>query len=328
MRSVLFFVSLLYCFLSHSQIKLHQGWIKTDLGKELYFEWQAPQKNRPIVVLFNGLTYSTRNWDAFANALNKKGIGVLRFDFQGHGQTLLKYGPMLQPIPYQSQVEDARSLLQKLKIPAPYNIIGLSYGGGIAQAFAHKYPQLIKNMILMAPYTRPVDSQEIYIQSQILATQMMLPFSTWTQDQLYDYYLKILVFSTFPYAEPVLLEKYKLEATYRLIQGIHKYVPEQLAPKLRPGITHLMLGAADSMVLPYVLSSFWNNVNPRSRMSRMFLAYTQHKIPELVPKFASAWVDQIVSGNPEMFKGQDFVGYPQLGYVQTMSGLKFTMEKE
>lgn len=306
----------------------YQTWIKVDSGKELFVEWMPPRAGRPIVVLLNGITYSTKNWNSFAAQLNRQGIGVVRFDFQGHGNTLLKYAPLTQAVSYQAQVDDVRSLLQRLKIPSPYNVLGLSYGGGIAQAFAHAYPRLVRNLILMAPYTRPIDSQEIYINSQILATKMMLPFSTWTSDQLYDYYLKIMMYSTYPYAEPSLLEnKYKLEATYQLIRGIHKYLPEQHAQQLQPA-THLILGTADTTVFPYVLNTFWNNVNPRARMSRLYLAGVQHKIPELVPRFASAWVNHIVSGNSELFKGKDFVGYPYVGYAQSGSGLKIALDKE
>ncbi len=329
MKSFVFLLMFFVSAVSFAQVKDYQTWIKVDSGKSLFVEWSPPQPNRPIVVLLNGITYSTKNWNALTAELSKKGLGVLRFDFQGHGNTLLKYAPIVAPILYTDQVEDLRSLLQNLKIPAPYNLIGLSYGGGIAQAFSHKYPQYVKNMILMAPYTRPIDSQEIYINSQVLATQMMAPFLGWSQDQIYDYYLKLLIYTSYPLAEPSLLEnKFKLEATFRLIQGIRKYLPEQTASKLAPGITHLMAGAADMTVLPYVLGTFWNNVNPRSKMSRIFLAGTDHKIPELIPHFAAAWVNQIVSGNPELFKGQDFVGYPHLGYAQSAGGLKLSLDKE
>ncbi len=328
MKALFFLISFLYALSSFSTPS-YQTWVLVDSGKQLFVDWLPPQANKPVVVLLNGMTYTTKNWNSFATELNRKGIGVLRFDFQGHGNTLLKYAPITQAIPYQVQVQDLRSLLQNLKIPPPYNLVGLSYGGGIAQAFAHAYPQLVKNMILMAPYTRPIDSQELYIQSQILATKLMLPFSTWTSDQLYDYYLKMMVYSTYPYAEPSLLEnKFVLESTYQMIRGTHKYLPEQLAPQLKPGITHLMVGAADTTVLPYVLDTFWNNINLRSRMSRIFLASTQHKIPELIPRFASAWVNQIVTGNPELFKGRDFLGYPHLGYAQSGNGLKISLDRD
>ena len=157
MKGFVSILMFLFSVVSFAQVKGYQTWIKVDSGKYLFVEWAPPQPNRPIVVLLNGITYTTKNWNALTAELSKKGLGVLRFDFQGHGNTLLKYAPIIAPIPYSDQVEDLRSLLQNLKIPAPYNLIGLSYGGGIAQAFSYKYPQYVKNMILMAPYTRPIE---------------------------------------------------------------------------------------------------------------------------------------------------------------------------
>lgn len=306
-----------------------QNWAKVDSGRELFFDFIYPQANRPIVVLLNGLTATTKNWEVLAQSLAARGIGVLRFDFYGQGMTLAKYGAPKAAINFRNQAEDLKSLLVKLNIPQPYNFVGHSYGGGISQAFIEKYPRLIKNVILMAPYTRPVDSQDFWIQSQVLATKMVPPFMFMDRDELYDYYLKNLIYSTYPMAEPSIVKvPNKLESTFRLVQGIRKYLPELIADKLPPGTVHLMVGGNDTLVLPYVMDTFWRKANPKARMSRIFLQSTNHYINDVAPKFSAAWITQIVAGNPLLFAGKDFVGYPWLGYADAVNGPKLILERE
>lgn len=306
-----------------------QNWVKVNSGNEFYFDFIYPQQNKPIVVLLNGLTATTQNWEVLAQSLATKGIGVLRFDFYGQGKTLAKYGVPKAAIGFRQQAEDVKSLLQQLNIPQPYNFVGHSYGGGITQAFVEKYPQLIKNMILMAPYTRPVDSQDLWIKSQVMATKMIFPFNKMDSEQLYDYYLKTFIYSSYPYAEPSILKvPNKLESTFRLVQGIRRYLPEELAAKLPAGRVHLMLGAHDTLVLPYVMDTFWRKANPKAKMSRIFLQSTSHYINDVAPKFSAAWVAQIVMGNGMMFRGSDFIGYPWLGYAQIINGPKISLDKE
>lgn len=306
-----------------------QSWVKVDSGRELFVDIIYPQQNMPIVVLLNGLTATTQNWEVLAQSLAQKGIGVVRFDFYGQGMTLAKYGAPKGAISYKNQADDLKSLLVKLNVPQPYNFVGHSYGGGISQAFIEKYPQLIKNVILMAPYTRPVDSQDFWIQSQVIATKMVPPFMFMDRDQLYDYYLRNLIFTTYPLAEPSILKvPNKLEATFRLVQGIRKYLPELIANKLPAGTVHLMLGANDTLVLPYVMDTFWRNANPKARMSRILLQSTNHYINDVAPKFSAAWIAQIVGGNKLLFAGKDFIGYPWLGYADAGGGVKLPLDRE
>lgn len=306
-----------------------QGWVKVESGRELFVDVIYPQQNMPVVVLLNGLTATTKSWDVLTQALAQKGIGVVRFDFYGQGMTLAKYGAPKEAVNFRNQADDLKSLLVKLNVAAPYNFVGHSYGGGISQAFIEKYPQLIKNVILMAPYTRPVDSQDFWIQSQVIATKMVPPFMFMDREQLYDYYLRNLIYTTYPLAEPSILQvPNKLEATFRLVQGIRRYLPELIADKLPAGTVHLMQGMGDTLVLPYVMDTFWRKANPKARMSRIFLQNTNHYINDVAPKFSAAWIAQIVGGNKLLFAGKNFIGYPWLGYADAGGGVKLTLDRE
>ena len=64
----------------------------------------------------------------------------------------------------------------------------------------------------MAPYTQPLKGQDDWIKQQISVTRMQFPFNPYSDEQLYDYFLRQICFSTYPSLEPIVLENpYKLE---------------------------------------------------------------------------------------------------------------------
>lgn len=299
----------------------YQGFISIASGRELYVEFVKAQPKQPTLVLLNGLTYSTRQWDEFVKPLLKQGVGILRYDMYGHGQTLLRYAPVLEKVPFQNQVEDLKQLLMTMKLKGPFNLVGLSYGGGIGIAFANQYPEDVNKLILIAPYTRALEGQDVWIKSQIWATRQIFPFVKYSDEDLYDYYLHQIVYATYPQAEPVVLENpFKLEATFRLVQGIRQYRPVDEASKLPAGKVHLVVSIQDQYIQPAVLEEFWSQVSPAAKMSRLFVYGAEHKLPEAVPNFTASWVYQIATGNPALSGGADFEGFPYKNEVRAKDG--------
>lgn len=262
---------------------------------DLYVEYLAPQVGKPTVVLLNGLTYSTRQWDKMTAVLKTMGIGVLRYDMSGMGQTLLKYGGKFEPYHYANQVIELDQLLTTLKIPTPYNLVGLSYGGGIAAAFSFKYPKKVKNAILMAPYTAALEGQDQWIKTQIAVTRAMYPYNPYSNDELYDYFLKQICYSTYPALEPIVMENpYKLEATFRLTQGIRKFNVNDEIDRFPENSVHLIIAKKDQYIKQAVLDAFWDAIPAASRASRIYVEGSEHKIPEAVPQKAAEIVRDIV----------------------------------
>ncbi len=311
----------LVCLSVIASAEVLKGFVEIRKDRELYVEYSPPKEGMPTVVLINGLTYTLRQWDSFASPLVAKGVGVLRYDPYGMGQTLLKYAPIVSVILYQEQVMDLKILLQKLEIPAPYNFAGLSYGGGLAAAYTASYPDDIENLILMAPFTRPLEDTDKWIQSQIWATRKMFPMNPYSDDDLYDYFLRQIVYSTYPQAEPIVLENpFKLEAVYRLVQGIRKARPLDLTEKIPTRALHLMIARQDQYIKPAVLDEYWDAVPLRARASRLYINDSEHKMVEDVPNFTASWVYEILTGNPTLFRGLDFEGYPYEGKARSEEG--------
>ncbi len=275
--------------------KSFQGFVNIG-SKSLYVDYLAPVAGRPTVVFLNGLTYSTRDWDKMTVAMKKRGLGVVRYDMDGMGQTLLKYGTKMEPYNYLDQVQDLANLLRAMTMAPPYNLIGLSYGGGIAAAFSFKFPRVIGKLILMAPYTEVVKQQDDWIKSQIWATRTQFPLNPYSDDQLYDYFLKQLVYTTFPSAEPSVLENpLKLEAVYRLTQGIRHFRALDEARLFPPHSVYLLVAENDQYIKREVLEAFWNGIPASARVAQILIKNSEHKIPEAQPEVAAATVDQIVS---------------------------------
>lgn len=271
--------------------------------KELYVDYLAPKANQETVVFLNGLTYTTTQWDQLTAELAKKGVGVLRYDMDGMGKTLLRHGVKFEPYAYTDQVEDLHLLLQKIKLPAPYNIAGLSYGGGIAAAYSYRYSESIKNVILMAPYIEALEQQDSYIQFQVALTRLYFPFNPATNDQLYDYYLRQICYTTYPLVEPSVLDNpLILEAVFRMTQGIRKFKAIDEVDRFPAKTVHLIIAENDELIPREVLTNFWDKVPETAKVSFTILKDSKHKIPETNPVNASNVIEAILNGN---YKGSN-----------------------
>lgn len=285
-----------------------QEFVKISKTRELYVDWMKARDGKPTLVLLNGLTYSTYSWDRYAEALNRQGYGVLRYDMFGMGRTLLKYAPITTRIELKDQTGDLRALLVKLGL-TKINLAGLSYGGGIAIAFTYQYPEMINKLILLAPFTEPVEAQDKWIKQQIWLTRQSQPWNPSSDDDLYDFFLKQIVYSTYPAAEPVVLENpWKLESVYRLVQGVRKWNAFDEAKLLPVGSVHMVIAGKDQYIDRAKLEKFWKIVPKSSRASLMTITDSEHKIPEDVPEYAAAWTIQILDGNPNLVNGHEFAG--------------------
>jgi pimeloyl-ACP methyl ester carboxylesterase len=333
-----FSVLLTLCFLvasfsiessAQSRVNAFKGFVKVRTNTELYVEMTPAKPGFPTVILLNGLTYSTRQFDPFVAALTALGVGTVRYDMEGMGQTLLKYAPALRPFPYEDQVRDLKVLLAQLNMQPPYNLAGLSYGGGIALAYAQAYPEDIKTMTLMAPFTEALASQDQWIRSQIWLTRQINPINMASDDQLYDFFLHQIVYTTYPTAEPLVMENpFKLEAVYHLVQGIRKFKAAEIADKLPRGTMHMMIAGSDQYIPRTVLTTFWDRVPADVKESLVIVDHSEHKMPEAVPHFTARWVYEILKGNPLLTGGRTFEADPFTGVVTYPGGqVRFPREK-
>ena len=293
-----------------------KGFVRISADRELYIDYQKAAPGRPTVVLLNGLTYETTSWDSFVRELQGDGIGILRYDPMGMGQTLLKYGTPKAAIHYRDQVVDLAKLMDALHLAQPVHILGLSYGGALAIEFGHEFPDRVASLIIMAPFVAPIAQQDKLIQMQIQQTRLMNPWNTASNDELYDYFLYWNIVSTYPMAEPSSVSNpYKLESIFRMVQGIRKFLAADVA-KFQPNVgVNLMIARQDQYIENSVHDAYWNLLAPGTQTSRLYIQGSEHKIPEAVPHFSAQWVRRILDGDKTICCGRTFTGDASTGVV-------------
>jgi poly(3-hydroxyoctanoate) depolymerase len=120
-------------------------------GTRLYIVIQRGDTGRLPLLLINGLGANLESFDpfleAFANLEGQK-IGTIRFDVPGVGRSPLP----LFPLRFSGLAYIIATMLDALGQPY-VDVLGFSWGGGLAQQFAHQYPQRCRHLVLVATST-------------------------------------------------------------------------------------------------------------------------------------------------------------------------------
>jgi len=111
-------------------------------GVCLYYELHGPE-GAPVLVLNNGiLMNATASWALQLPAFSAE-YRVLQYDCRGQGQSDHPVGPYSIAL----HADDLAALMTALEIERAH-ILGISYGGEVAQAFALGHPARVESLIL------------------------------------------------------------------------------------------------------------------------------------------------------------------------------------
>ena len=111
----------------------------TYLNKQVYYDVSG--RGEALIIL-NGIMMSTRSWEVFKEDFARNFM-FIRVDFLDQGQSDDMDTNYTQDI----QVELVKELIKELKL-SKVNIVGISYGGEVALAFACKYQELVSKLIV------------------------------------------------------------------------------------------------------------------------------------------------------------------------------------
>lgn len=157
----IFFVALLACVVISAQAVRVVTDVQGDHGK-LSVQIDIPdraQRHAPLFVLCHGFGASKENFlfDQITDSLNRAGIAVLRFDFNGHGQSEGRFEDMTVP----NEISDALAVLRyasSLPWVSRLAIGGHSQGGVVAAMTAGRLAQQrdpkikkLSALVLLAP---------------------------------------------------------------------------------------------------------------------------------------------------------------------------------
>lgn len=128
--------------------------IPTPKGIMRGFFHTPQQKEFPVCLIFHGFTGCNTgtkfSYTQISRLLEAKGIGSIRMDFLGTGQSDLTFKDMT----FDDELSCARIILEEIKkLPSTKEIyvLGHSMGGAIASELAKLYPNDIQKMCLWAP---------------------------------------------------------------------------------------------------------------------------------------------------------------------------------
>ncbi len=107
----------------------------------LYYEEIG--KGEPVLLL-NGIFMSTKSWGPISSMLSRK-YRVILHDFRGQWQSEKPLGKYS----FEMHAEDLYKLIKELNL-GKVHIVGTSYGGEVAMAFAIKYGELVKSLSMIA----------------------------------------------------------------------------------------------------------------------------------------------------------------------------------
>jgi pimeloyl-ACP methyl ester carboxylesterase len=190
----------------------------------------------PTVLLVHGFAVPYYMWDITFEVLKENGFHVIRFDLFGRGYSdrpNVVYNGEL----FTQQIAD---LLTALKIDKPVDIVGLSMGGPVVTEFTNKYPEKVRKVILIAPFSEPLNISilNVPILGEYITNVYLAP--SLSKGQLEDF-LKPEEHADWP-------EKFKPQMKYKgfkraLLSTLRNYMNEDKLP------VYTKLGKLDKDVL-------------------------------------------------------------------------------
>lgn len=115
-------------------------------GGVTHFEWHGPQTG-PVFVMVHGLTTPSFVFSALIPILTSAGYRVLTYDLFGRGFSDRPFGKQTAAF-FTQQLDE---LLNSQMVQRPFTILGYSMGGAIVSSFAHRFPERLTHVILLAP---------------------------------------------------------------------------------------------------------------------------------------------------------------------------------
>jgi poly(3-hydroxyoctanoate) depolymerase len=117
-------------------------------GTPVFVSVRQGDGSEPPLLLLNGIGANLEVFDPFIQALDKvagKQIWTIRFDVPGVGGS----PPSLWPLRFRCLARLTVQLLDALGYQE-VDVLGISWGGGLAQQLAHQYPQRCRRLVLVA----------------------------------------------------------------------------------------------------------------------------------------------------------------------------------
>ena len=118
----------------------------TQVG-ERTVEFELQGQGSPSVVFESGLGDDWSPWNDVASSIAKR-TTCLSYSRAGYGQSATSKSPRRDQLTVAAELDE---LLESLKVPPPYILVGHSLGGVYVQAYAAAYPEKVAGLVLVDP---------------------------------------------------------------------------------------------------------------------------------------------------------------------------------
>lgn len=213
-------------------------------GHSLFYELTG--QGQHTLLLFNGITMSTPAWTLMTPALESQ-YQLLRLDFLGQGQS---DKPVTEKYALTEQADLAAALLDALQLEKVY-LVGLSYGGIVAQHFAHRHGQRLHKLLLASTLAWSDEVNNRISQSWIESNAIG------GLDLRYSASVPWLFSSRFLAANAAMLDDMKVmagmvdwDAVIRLINGVKEHDARNWLQQIKLPC-HILLGEEDRLTPLY-----------------------------------------------------------------------------
>ncbi|WP_299990124.1 alpha/beta hydrolase [uncultured Pontibacter sp.] len=114
---------------------------------ELHYELHGNAEASQAMVFLNGLSQSTAAWAGLVHNLGKKyRLVLVDLIFQGQSDEAPEHRS------FEEHAADLADLLKALDLPSETILVGISYGGAVAQRFLVHHPELVQRAVLLSTF--------------------------------------------------------------------------------------------------------------------------------------------------------------------------------
>lgn len=322
------------------------GYVALNSGDQIYVHVYNADSNLEPIVFLNGLSQDVSDWRALFPIIENSKRPLIFFDNLYQGRSLKKYlsdkktkfpftsplgaerafygedaKPLFKSVPITEQSQDIINLLDFLGVKTKVDLVGLSYGGGSALEIASTFSDRVRNVIMLAPYVGPLETQDQMIRAKVALLRKMYPISRYSApeyyNELYDYFLRDLVYTTYYISEPSIIRWGFMQTVgaYELIRGIRHIVSADLVKTVPDHSIHLAIAGHDQYIPEKMLTDFWGTIPESKRGSILKVVNVEHKLNESVGPLIANYVLSIVDGTWEN-KGAVLSIVPEEGSVK------------
>lgn len=109
---------------------------------EVGLHWEQAGEGEPVIFI-NGIMMTARSWQPQTQTLSRR-WRCIHYDLRGQ----LLSGKPPGPYGFEQHASDLLSLLDSLELPSAH-LVGISYGGAVAQRFAARHPRRVRSLSLI-----------------------------------------------------------------------------------------------------------------------------------------------------------------------------------